>query len=154
MRARDVRAISFCAVTTAGLFAAALVLLDSMIAAVGLTLAYAAFVLSRPRMIRVFHRLRGDPDWSVYFDNGGPSASRRYRDGRYGDGRYADGRYADSRYDDGRYDDGRYRDGRYGDRYNDGRYGDRYGEGRYGEERSRVRAPGSPAAGPRPAGRR
>lgn len=81
MRARDVRAIVFCAVTTALLFAGAMVLLHNYLVALALTAAYGAWLLTRPRMIRVFRRLRGDPDWSGYFDNGDVS--------RHGTGRPA-----------------------------------------------------------------
>jgi hypothetical protein len=71
MRARDVRAIGFCSVTIVGLFALVFALTHNYLAALGLTAAYAALVLTRPRMQRVFRRLRGAPDWSGYFDNGG-----------------------------------------------------------------------------------
>jgi hypothetical protein len=70
MRARDVRAIAFCVVTTAGLLATAIIVTGNPLAAAGLTLAYDAWLLSRQRMVRLFGRLRGDPDWSAYFDNG------------------------------------------------------------------------------------
>lgn len=69
MRARDVRAILFCVVTTAALFAVAFVFTRNYVASLGLTGAWAAWVLTRPRMIRVMRRLRGDPDWSGYFRN-------------------------------------------------------------------------------------
>ena len=73
MRARDVRAIAFCVVTVALLFAALMVLLHIYLVALALTGAYAVWLLTRPRMVRVIRRLRGDPDWSGYYDNGGPS---------------------------------------------------------------------------------
>src|SRR5438067_4115328 len=73
MRARDVRAISFCEVTIIGLFGLVLAVLHNFIVAFGLAAAYAALILTRPRMIRVFRRLNGEPDWSGYFDNGGRS---------------------------------------------------------------------------------
>jgi len=72
MRARDVRAIAFCVATTALLLIALLFFLHRVVVAAGLTVAYAAFLLTRPRMIRVMRRLNGEPDWSGYFDNGGP----------------------------------------------------------------------------------
>jgi len=71
MRARDVRAITFCAVTTLVLAVAALLLLRSFIAALALIAAYDAVLLTRPRMVRVFRRLRGVPDFSVYYDDTG-----------------------------------------------------------------------------------
>ena len=71
MRARDVRAITFCVVTTAALFGATLVLLHMVLVSVALTAAYVAWLLTRPRMVRVMRRLRGEPDWSGYFDNEG-----------------------------------------------------------------------------------
>jgi hypothetical protein len=77
MRARDVRAISFCAVTGVVLAAGSGFLLHSPIAALALTAAWEAFVLTRPRMLRVFRRLRGDPDWSGYFDNSGTRLTPR-----------------------------------------------------------------------------
>jgi len=73
MRTRDVRAISFCVITTAGLMVLLTAITGQYVASLGLTSAYAAFILSRPRMIRVFRRLRGAPDWSGYFDNDRPS---------------------------------------------------------------------------------
>lgn len=69
MRARDVRAIAFCAVSGLALFVAAIVLLKSYLAAVALSGAYLAFVLTRPRMQRVFRRMRGEPDWGGYFSD-------------------------------------------------------------------------------------
>jgi hypothetical protein len=71
MRARDVRAIAFCVVTTAAVLIGSAATLHNYPACLGLTVAWAAFVLTRPRMIRVFRRLRGEPDWSGYFDEGG-----------------------------------------------------------------------------------
>ena len=69
MRARDVRAITFCAVTTVVVLVASWLLLGNYLASLALTGGYAALLLTRPRMQRVFARLRGDPDWSAYFDN-------------------------------------------------------------------------------------
>ena len=71
MRARDVRAIAFCSATTVILAAGTLVLTHSAIAALALTIAWDAWLLTRPRMQRVLRRLRGEPDWSGYFDNTG-----------------------------------------------------------------------------------
>ena len=73
MRARDVRAIIFCVVTTLLLFLGLLTFAGYLVALGGAG-AYGAFVATRPRMLRVFHRLRGEPDWSGYFDNGGERA--------------------------------------------------------------------------------
>ena len=67
MRPRDLRAIAFCTVTIAGLGALSLLVSQSYLVAAGLTAAYAAFVLTRPRMLRVYRRLRGEPDWGGYF---------------------------------------------------------------------------------------
>ena len=67
MRARDVRAIAFCAVSAFGLFVAAFLILDSSLVAVALTGAWLALVLTRPRMQRVLRRMRGEPDWGGYF---------------------------------------------------------------------------------------
>jgi len=67
MRPRDVRAIGFCAVTIVALAAVSFGITQNYLVALGLTLAYAAFVLTRPRMLRVYRRLRGEPDWGGYF---------------------------------------------------------------------------------------
>lgn len=69
MRRRDAQAIAFCTVTIAGLLIATLLFLDNELVAVALTLAYAAWVLTRPRMIRVMRRLRGQPSggWGAYY---------------------------------------------------------------------------------------
>ena len=67
MRARDIRAIAFCAITTMAAFVVVLVLSHNYIAAVAATGAWMAFVLTRPRMQRLIRRLRGEPDWSGYF---------------------------------------------------------------------------------------
>jgi hypothetical protein len=69
MRARDVRAIAFCAVTTVLLFAAAFLYLGDYLKALLITGAWAALILTRPRMLRVFRRMRGEPDWSGYYKN-------------------------------------------------------------------------------------
>lgn len=71
MRARDVRAIAFCSVSMLALLLGSLMLLRSLVVSLALTAAYGAVVLTRPRMIRVWRRLNGEPDWSGYFDNGG-----------------------------------------------------------------------------------
>jgi hypothetical protein len=67
MRPRDARAIGFCAVTIIGLATLSFALSQSYLVALGLTSAYAAFILTRPRMLRVYRRLRGEPDWGGYF---------------------------------------------------------------------------------------
>ena len=69
MRARDVRAIAFCTVTTLLLLAVSWLLSRNYIVTLALTGGYAAWLLTRPRMQRVISRLRGDPDWSGYFSN-------------------------------------------------------------------------------------
>lgn len=71
MRPRDVRAIAFCIVTTLAVLGGALLIVKSYVASLALTAAYAAWLLTRPRMQRVIRRLRGEPDWSGYFDNQG-----------------------------------------------------------------------------------
>jgi hypothetical protein len=77
MRARDARAIGFCILSSGVLLGGTLVLAHSYLAALALTAAWDAWLLTRPRMIRVFRRLRGEPDWSGYFDNGGDETRRR-----------------------------------------------------------------------------
>jgi|KBSSwiStaDraftv2_1062776.scaffolds.fasta_scaffold151777_2 hypothetical protein len=69
MRARDVRAIAFCSITTVLVLALSWLLLGSPLVSLALTGAYAVWLLTRPRMQRVIGRLRGEPDWSGYFSN-------------------------------------------------------------------------------------
>ncbi|HEY8615172.1 hypothetical protein [Phenylobacterium sp.] len=69
MRARDLRAILFCAATTVLLFAVSGLAFRNWLVTLALTGAWAAFVLTRPRMLRVMRRLRGEPDWGGYFKN-------------------------------------------------------------------------------------
>lgn len=69
MRARDVRALLFCFTSTALVLIVAYVVLHILLAAIGLAIAYLAVVMTRPRMIRVMRRVRGEPDWSGYFKN-------------------------------------------------------------------------------------
>lgn len=78
MRPRDVRAIVFCGASTLALLSGSQLLLHNAIFSLALSAAYAAWMLTRPRMMRVYRRLRGDPDWSGYFDNeGGRLETRR-----------------------------------------------------------------------------
>ena len=78
MRPRDVRAIVFCGASTLALLSGSQLLLHNAIFSLALSAAYAARVLTRPRMMRVYRRLRGEPDWSAYFDNdGGRLIARR-----------------------------------------------------------------------------
>jgi threonine/homoserine/homoserine lactone efflux protein len=60
MRARDVRAIAFWLSSSLVLLVGAYLATTSVIAAVALTAAYNAWLLTRPRMRRVFRRLRGE----------------------------------------------------------------------------------------------
>ena len=69
MRPRDVRAIAFCAGTSVLLLVAAFLFLGDYLKALLVTAAYDAVILTRPRMLRVFRRLRGEPDWSGYYKN-------------------------------------------------------------------------------------
>lgn len=69
MRRRDVRAIAFCSVTTIIVLVLSAVLTRNYFASLGLAAAYAAIVFTRPRMLRVFRRARGEPDWSGYYKN-------------------------------------------------------------------------------------
>ena len=82
MRARDARAISFCGVTTVALLGGSWLLLHNPLVSVALTAAYDAWLLTRPRMIRVIRRLRGEPDWSGYFDNEGTRFTHGSEPGR------------------------------------------------------------------------
>jgi uncharacterized protein involved in cysteine biosynthesis len=68
MRARDVRAIAFWITTSLVLLIAAFFATGGVIAAVALTAAYNAWLLTRPRMRRVFRRMRGEPSgFSGYY---------------------------------------------------------------------------------------
>ena len=69
MRARDVRAIAFCSISSLVLLVGTLLIVNSYVVSLALTAAYVAWLLTRPRMQRVIGRLRGDPDWSGYFSD-------------------------------------------------------------------------------------
>jgi hypothetical protein len=81
MRARDVRAITFCVATTLGLAVGAMLTTHSLLVSLPLTTAYGAWLLSRPRMLRIYRRLRGEADWSGYFDNDGTRFIPRHAPG-------------------------------------------------------------------------
>ena len=82
MRARDVRAIAFSVATTLGLFGGAALLTGNFLVSLALTAAYDAWLLTRPRMLRVLRRLRGEPDWGGYFDNEGVRLRPKSEPGR------------------------------------------------------------------------
>jgi hypothetical protein len=67
MRARDVRAIAFCVVTTTLLALVVYLFSGDLFVTAAATGAYLLWILTRPRMIRVIQRARGAPDWSNYF---------------------------------------------------------------------------------------
>ncbi len=70
MRARDVRAIAFCCVTGLGLLVVAYAMFGDLLIAGGFTAAWEAWLLTRPRMIRVFRRMRGEKlERYSYFDH-------------------------------------------------------------------------------------
>ena len=71
LRPRDIRAIIFCAVTIFIIFVGGAILLPNLLAALAITVAYALFILTRPRMIRVMRRIRGldEGNWSGYYRN-------------------------------------------------------------------------------------
>ena len=69
MRARDLRAIAFCVTSVAALFVLSFLLFHNYVASAALAGAIGVWLATRPRMRRVAHRLRGDPDWSGYFKN-------------------------------------------------------------------------------------
>jgi hypothetical protein len=60
MRPRDARAILFWIATTVALILAVEAAIHRWLIAVIVAAAYNAWLLSRPRMIRVFRRLRGE----------------------------------------------------------------------------------------------
>ena len=68
MRARDVRAIAFWLTSSLVILLGVYFGLHSVIAAVALTGAYNAWLLTRPRMRRVLRRMRGETvDFSGYY---------------------------------------------------------------------------------------
>lgn len=68
MRARDVRAIAFWLTSSLAILLGVYFGLQSVIAAVALTGAYNAWLLTRPRMRRVLRRMRGETvDFSGYY---------------------------------------------------------------------------------------
>jgi hypothetical protein len=68
LRPRDARAIAFWLVTSLVLLVVAYALARSVIVAAVLTVAYNCWLLTRPRMRRVFRRLRGETmDFSGYY---------------------------------------------------------------------------------------
>lgn len=68
MRARDARAIAFWTISSLALLLGVYGATRSVIAAAALTAAWNAWLLTRPRMRRVFRRLRGETvDFSGYF---------------------------------------------------------------------------------------
>ncbi|WP_369061720.1 hypothetical protein ABOZ73_06610 [Caulobacter sp. 73W] len=60
LRARDLRAIAFLLGSTALILLIAGLVLENLLAALALTAAYAVWLATRPRMIRVARRLRGE----------------------------------------------------------------------------------------------
>jgi hypothetical protein len=60
MRPRDARAILFWIATSIGLFLALEATFQRWVLALLATAAYNAWLLSRPRMVRVFRRIRGE----------------------------------------------------------------------------------------------
>jgi hypothetical protein len=70
MRERDVRAIAFCVLSSAAVVVVAQALLRHWLPVLALVSAYEAWLLTRPRMIRVMRRLRGERvEWSSYFED-------------------------------------------------------------------------------------
>ena len=68
MRARDVRAIAFWLTSSLIILVGVYLAAHSVIAAAALTAAYNAWLLTRPRMRRVFRRMRGETaDFSGYY---------------------------------------------------------------------------------------
>jgi hypothetical protein len=68
MRARDVRAIAFWLSSSFVLLVVVYLASRSVIAAAALTAAYNAWLLTRPRMRRVFKRMRGETaDFTGYY---------------------------------------------------------------------------------------
>jgi uncharacterized protein (DUF58 family) len=60
LRARDLRAIAFLLVSTLAVLVVAGLVMKHLVAALAVTAAYAVWIATRPRMIRVGRRLRGE----------------------------------------------------------------------------------------------
>lgn len=69
MRARDVRAITFWIATSIIVVVAGYALSRSAFVTLALLGAYNAWILTRRRARRIFGRLRGDVDWSGYYQD-------------------------------------------------------------------------------------
>ena len=69
MRARDVRALIFCAVSTVTVMVVSYLALRMFVVTLALTGGYLVWVFTRPRMIRLMRRVNDAPDWSGYFRN-------------------------------------------------------------------------------------
>ncbi|MDG2520290.1 hypothetical protein P7B02_01960 [Caulobacter segnis] len=60
LRARDLRAIAFLLLSTLAVLAASWSVMSNLAAALVVTAAYAVWLATRPRMLRVARRLRGE----------------------------------------------------------------------------------------------
>jgi hypothetical protein len=70
IKPRDARALAFCAVTIALVYLAVSRFFHNELASVAATGAYGCFILTRPRMIRVYRRLTGQRvERSSYYRN-------------------------------------------------------------------------------------
>lgn len=69
MRRRDLRAIIFCVVTTLALAIISYALFRGFFVTLALVTGYVIWLLTRPRMVRLMRRARGEPDWGGYFKN-------------------------------------------------------------------------------------
>jgi len=70
MRTRDVNALAFCVGSTLAVLFLAKLVFGGWLPAGALAGAYGALVLTRPRMLRVFRRLRGESvERSGYFQD-------------------------------------------------------------------------------------
>lgn len=68
MRRRDAQAIWTFVITALGLTALIFLLTKNILASLAVCGAYSTFILTRPRARRIRSRLRGDADWSNYFE--------------------------------------------------------------------------------------
>lgn len=69
MRARDIQALVFAGVSTCVVMVLSYAMLQAFLVTVALTGSYLVWLLTRPRMMRLLRRARGEPDWSGYFRN-------------------------------------------------------------------------------------
>ncbi len=71
LRPRDIRGIAFCAVIIPAVYITAAMTLHNQLYAFALTVLASVWLLSRPRMLRMYRRLRGESasGWGNYYQD-------------------------------------------------------------------------------------